>query len=476
MKIKVFAAAAIAAAMLPVSALAADFLYGGDITQLNYVEDNGGKYYDFDGTEKDALDILAENGINAVRIRLSNTTGKGTGADGYYLPGGYQDFEDCLDLAKRAAERGMEIEWTFNLSDYWSNGLRQMVPSEWAERIKSELGFDINDAEFLRSMTDGEREEIQKMLGELVYGFVKDTLAALKAEGITPAYVSLGNEMQAGILFPFANINGANYDPETKQLVYGSDKSEDDVICPANAAAFAEILNKGYEAVKETDENIEVVLHCDDGGHMDTFDRFIGTLNANGVNFDVVGASYYPAWSQLEVGAVVDFINEVSEKYGKDVLIMETGYNWSAVKKDGYPGQLAEYEGYMEKFPFTEEGQAGFMDELITGLKSARRCRGFLYWDPMLIHVDDAEGGNAVGWAVKESDDKSDTNVVENSTLFDFGGHALSALRVIKNHAENGFYINAVYEDGVLAGAVAADERTAESSAYCCGGNIAIMK
>src|SRR5699024_9601750 len=141
------------------------------------------------------------------------------------------------------------------------------------------------------------------------------------------------------------------------------DKSDTDVICPSNAGAFANILNRGYDAVKEVDENIQVVLHCDDGGHMDTYDRFIGTLNENGVNFDVIGASYYPAWSQLEVGAVVDFINEVSKKYGKDVLIMETGYNWNETRKDGYPGQLAEFEGYMEKFPFTEEGQAGYMNE-----------------------------------------------------------------------------------------------------------------
>lgn len=475
MKIKALFAAAIAAAAFSTAAYAEGFLYGGDITQLNYVEDNGGKYYDLNGAEEDAMDILDENGVNAVRIRLSNTTGKGTGAEGYYLPEGYQDLEDCIDLAKRASERDMAIQWTFNLSDYWPNGLRQMIPSEWVSEIEAELGYDVNDAEFLAAMTDEQRTEIQDMLGELVYGYVKDVLERLKDEGITPEYVSLGNEMQAGILYPFANINGANYNVEKKSLVYGDDKSDTDVICPSNAGAFANILNRGYDAVKEVDENIQVVLHCDDGGHMDTYDRFIGTLNENGVNFDVIGASYYPAWSQLEVGAVVDFINEVSEKYGKDVLIMETGYNWNETRKDGYPGQLAEFEGYMEKFPFTEEGQAGYMNELITGLKSTEHCIGFLYWDPMLIHVEDEDGNNLVGWAVKEEDDKSDVNVVENSTLFDFDGHALEALEVIRDHAENGRYINPVYTDGVLTSVSISDTINDDSRAYCCGGEITLI-
>lgn len=52
---------------------AEDFYRGGDITELSYIEALGGKYYDAEGNNRDALDILAESGMNMARIRLTNT-------------------------------------------------------------------------------------------------------------------------------------------------------------------------------------------------------------------------------------------------------------------------------------------------------------------------------------------------------------------------------------------------------------------
>lgn len=463
-----------AAAMLSTPVFAQEFLYGADTTQLNYVEDLGGKYYDFDGAEKDAMDILSENGINAVRIRLSNNTGKGTGDGTYYLPEGYQDLEDCIDLAKRAKEKNMAIQWTFNYSDYWSNGTRQIIPSDWAAEIKEELSFDVNDAETLRTMTDEQRKAIQQKLGNLVYDYTKSVLLRLKDEGITPEFVSFGNEINGGLFFPFANLYSANYNADIKELVFGDAKKETDILCPADVEAMVQILNRAYDAAKEVDSSIQTILHRDDGGHMNSYDFFLGKLVDAGVKFDVIGASFYPAWSQIDVAAAVDFINKVCEKYDKDLIIMETGYNWNDTRKDGYPGQLAEFEGYMEKFPFTPEGQAGYINELITGLKSVSggRCLGFLYWDPMLIHVENEQGENIAGWAMRESDDKSDANVVENSTLFDFNGNALPALKVIKDHSENGMYINLEFENGVLSGTSSSKAMLDSSVFYFGNGSI----
>ena len=50
-----------------------------------------------------------------------------------------------------------------------------------------------------------------------------------------------------------------------------------------------------------------------------------------------------------------------------------------------------------------------------------------------MIHVEDKDNKNASlsGWAVKESDDKTDVNVVENTTLFDFDGKAIRRLTYI---------------------------------------------
>lgn len=111
------------------------FLKGGEISKLTYVEDNGGKFYRTDGSEGDALQIMAENGFNLARIRILNDPGKGHGNGTYYLPAGYQDEKDCLELARRAKNKGMQIEFTFAYSDYWSDGATQIMPHEWQEYI-----------------------------------------------------------------------------------------------------------------------------------------------------------------------------------------------------------------------------------------------------------------------------------------------------------------------------------------------------
>ena len=106
---------------------------GGDISLLSYVEDNGGKYYNADGQSDDCLEILKQNGMNLVRLRLYNDPGNKDFYPSNTLPAGYQNQADILNLAKRAKEKGMEILLTFHYSDYWTNGDDQYKPHEWAD-------------------------------------------------------------------------------------------------------------------------------------------------------------------------------------------------------------------------------------------------------------------------------------------------------------------------------------------------------
>ena len=49
-----------------------DFILGMDVSSVLAEERSGVKYYDFDGTEKDLFAILAEYGINTIRVRVWN--------------------------------------------------------------------------------------------------------------------------------------------------------------------------------------------------------------------------------------------------------------------------------------------------------------------------------------------------------------------------------------------------------------------
>ena len=447
-----------AACIMTSTAYAADFYRGGDITELNYIESLGGRYYDAEGKERDALDILSEAGMNMARVRLTNSPGKGHGDGTYYLPAGFQDEADCLKLAKRAKEHGMALQFTFNYSDYWSNGMRQIIPADWAGQILTDTGYDISDADFLSSMTDVQRADIITRLETIVYDYTKDIMKKLEAQGTVPEYVSLGNEIRGGMLFPFANTYDASMNRDRMELVFDDDVTKDDIRCPEDWDSLARFINAGYRAVKEVSPETGVIIHLDDGSKVGAFTWWLDKLDAAGGRYDIIGASYYPAWSGNTIETCVDFCNEISEKYDKDIMIMETGFNWSPTIKNGSGGQLVDIDAYKDVFPPTQEGHYGYMKALFEGLRSVRNDRvlGALYWDPLMIHVENDSGENLSGWAYRESDDGAEPNIVENTTLFDFDGRAIKTLEAYREDmaANTVKAIMPQYDDnGVLTGA-----------------------
>ena len=99
------------------------------------------------------------------------------------------------------------------------------------------------------------------------------------------------------------------------------------------------------------------------------------------------------------------------------MIVMETGYAWNPTLPSGKSGQLSNNGPYPS---MTKEGQKAFMQELVDGLRAHPRILGFLYCDPVFIEVP------GLGWELGAS------NVVSNTTLFDFQGKALPVLDVFK--------------------------------------------
>lgn len=356
------------------------FLKGGDVSELTYVESQGGKFFDSEGNEKDLFQILKENGHDIVRLRVYNEPGKGHGDGSYYRPAGIMDKADILKLAKRAKAAGLQIQLSFHYSDYWTNGATHNVPNAWLNEI---------------SGLTGDEAKVTK-LEQLLRSYTTEVMEAMVAQGTVPEFVSLGNEMQSGILFPYGRASGTNW---------------------SNLARF---LQAGSEAVKAASPQSKVILHLDDAGNYSKYESFFNQIEARNVDYDIIGPSYYPFWTDLTIEQIVEFCNYFSEKYDKDIMIMETGYNWNKTLPNGTIGQLNDNGPYSEDTS-TPQGQKEFMINLFNGLKSVNNGRviGDLYWDPIMIAVP------GVGWAIKEIDDQPDLNVVSNTTLFDFDGKAL---------------------------------------------------
>ena len=355
-------------------------LKGGDISELTYIEQKGGKYYDASGKQGDCLDILSVNGMNLVRLRLYNDPGNSNYAPSNRLPQGIQSPDDILSLARRAKAAGMQILLSFHYSDYWTNGETQTIPHDW----------------------DGmNAEQMTKALYDFTYGFMEK----MKAQGTSPEFVSLGNETQAGMLCPLGGPLDSN-NPEYTTLV-------------KNLAGF---YNAGYDAVKASNPDSRVIIHLAGAGDRDTNNWYFGLMNDWGVQYDIIGSSYYPFWTGNTVKEVCDWAEYVTKRYNRDLIFMETGYAWSQTIEDGVTnGQLTHNGPYTD---MSKIGQKNFMNELMNEIKKVdnQRVLGFVYWDPIFIPAGDA------GWELGAK------NIVSNSALFGFSGEVLPVLDIFRNN------------------------------------------
>ncbi|HRX94192.1 MAG TPA: beta-galactosidase GalA [Chitinophagaceae bacterium] len=284
-------------------------MLGADISFLPELEAKGMKFYE-KGVEKDAIQILSDHGFNYVRLRIFNDPARDSG----YSPGrGFCDLAHTLAMAKRVKAAGMKLLLDFHYSDYWADPGKQYKPAAWRN-----LSF----------------EELKKA----IYDFTKDVIEKLKQQGTTPDMVQVGNEINHGIIWPEGNVS--NFD------------------------GLAQLVNAGTAAVKAVDPDIIMMLHVALGGQNDESVFFIDNMIARGVDFDVIGESYYPKWH----GTLEDLeynLNDLARRYDRDVIVVEYSHRKEEVNKIAFEVEAGRGKGTCiweplstwEKF-FDEKGNA----------------------------------------------------------------------------------------------------------------------
>ncbi|QLG39806.1 glycosyl hydrolase 53 family protein [Paenibacillus sp. E222] len=363
-------------ATVTVEGYRSDFVRGVDISTLTAIEDNGGYYLDSNGAKRDLLDILKDRGVNYVRLRLWNDPQKSNG---------YNDKEDVIRLAQRVKGKGMKVLLDFHYSDEWAHPGQQLRPKAW-ENLSFE---DLKTA---------------------VYNYTREVVGDMEKAGAMPDMVQIGNEINSGVL------NGL--------------KSE------VNFDENVALLKRGVDGVRDVPggEQVQIMIHLAEGGKADTFDWYFGELEKRDLKYDIIGLSYYPFWH----GTFADVrktMNEVSVKYGKEVIIAETSYPFSYKNGDAHGNIIGNPETLNvggATFPATVQGQydaiAGIMD-MISQVPNQKGA-GFFYWEPAWIAAN-------VGWIASEGD------AWENHAMFDYDeypanggysyeGRALPSLDVYK--------------------------------------------
>jgi arabinogalactan endo-1,4-beta-galactosidase len=170
------------------------------------------------------------------------------------------------------------------------------------------------------------------------------------------------------------------------------------------------IIKAGVEGVRSATtarDNVRIVIHIDCGGDWPVTRWYFDHLTAEGVDFDVIGQSYYPHWhGSLE--NVRANLRETIRRYRKDVMIVETGYP----SRDIRPSPNASK--YMA-WPVTPAGQRQFLVDLIKSVKEAPGGRGIgvIYWHPEATFVPGATGRGSGP---------------DSRSFFDAKGHVLPAI------------------------------------------------
>ena len=113
----------------PIEGLSEDFIKGVDISSIIAEEESGVVYYNEDGKEEDIFKILADSGVNYIRVRVWNDP---YDSDGNGYGGGNNDVTKAAEIGKRAAAYGMKLSVDFHYSDFWADPAKQFAPKEWA--------------------------------------------------------------------------------------------------------------------------------------------------------------------------------------------------------------------------------------------------------------------------------------------------------------------------------------------------------
>ena len=366
-----------------------DFILGMDVSSLIAEEQSGVRYFDFDGEEKDLLEILAENGVTHIRVRVWNEPydeeGRGFG-------GGNCDIDKALAIGQRAAQYGLKLIVDFHYSDFWADPGKQMAPRAWAD-------MDVETK------------------AEALYEYTRESLQKLIDGGADIAMVQVGNE-----------TNGA--------------------LCGEDRWSNIQLLMKaGSRAIREICPQALVAMHFANPERSGSYANYAEYLDYYEVDYDVFASSYYSFWHGTRQN-LARVLGDIHQLYGKKVMVMETSWPYTSEDSDFSGNNVGDGSGLQLDYPFTVQAQANSVRDVADTVAHIPGGIGLCYWEGAWISVgtESWEQNSPLweqfgsGWASSYAAayDPDDAGKYyggcswDNQTFFDPTGHPLESLRVFR--------------------------------------------
>ncbi len=309
-------------------ATAQTLVVGGDMSLLPKYEERGVRFLRQNGLSiADVLKYVKTDAVgwNAVRCRLF--VNPATDGD----PSVCQNLDYVTAFGKRIKDEGMAFMLDFHYSDTWADPAHQTVPKAWEGLNATQLATQ-------------------------VYDYTKAALEALVAAGATPDYIQVGNEVTCGMLWDYGRINSGGKN---------------------NIASFVNFLKAGVRACREVCPDAKVVIHMEHLQNASYITQNFSTLVSRGVDYDIIGLSYYPFWHGdiAALRAALNALEANANTKTKEIQIVETAYNYVPPTGD------ITYD-FSETWPYSAEGQVSFLADLIAELKQHKSVTGLYWWFP----------------------------------------------------------------------------------------------
>ncbi len=340
------------------------FMKGVDASSLLMMQNAGAVYYQ-NGTAENFLQMLKNNGVNYVRVRLWVNPGN--------APQDQANVDDLSYVETMASDiksLGLQFYLDFHYSDTWADPGHQTLPAAWSGETTSQLATS-------------------------VYNYTESVISALNAQGTLPDMVQIGNEINCGMLWPTGDVCASS----------------------SNWANFASYVNAGINGVHaalSAGQTIRIALHY--AG--DAPQSWLNSLISNGVTgFDTIALSYYTFWHG-NLDSLEAAIPSLRSTYGRDVIVAEFAYPWTFTNYDSTANSVTSStvsSTLQAAYPVNAAGQQQLVEDELSVVKDTGGLGAF-YWEPGWYALSGAgwEGGQGDQW--------------ENMTQVDQNGNALSSL------------------------------------------------
>ncbi len=340
------------------------FYRGADLSYVNEVQDCGVIYYNQNSKQEDPYTIFKNSGANLVRFRIWHTP--------HWTA--YSTYTDVEKSIQRAKSQNMKVLLDFHYSDTWADPHKQKIPKAWEAQIDN-----------------------KEVLGDSIYNYTYKVLSTLQQKNLLPEIVQVGNEINS--------------------MICQGDKLE----WPINWDRNSYLLNSGIKAVRDASKNfnqkIGVMLHI--AQPENALWWFKQATENNVSDFDWIGLSYYPKWSQYKFENLPQALDSLVTTYEKKLMIVETAYPWTLENNDTAGNILGE-DALIEGYEMSPTGQLNYLKKL-EEIIIASNGHGLIYWEPAWVSSTcETLWGVGSHW--------------DNATLFDHSNKATVAMDYYHNN------------------------------------------